>query len=136
MKKWIASIAVIALILSGCTQQSSDEEEVVQDDPEQEETSIVPSNRLSGDNYRMILPYKPSEARGVITRQVANRVDIDEMEEGLRRLSKDYYNPDDYYFQEGQYFDSSRVTDWIDQLNPEVEKGSDEKKHSGKIRVI
>ncbi|MEK4300534.1 CamS family sex pheromone protein [Oceanobacillus sp. FSL W8-0428] len=127
MKKWIASIAVIALILSGCTQQSSDEEEVVQDDPEQEETSIVPSNRLSGDNYRMILPYKPSEARGVITRQVANRVDIDEMEEGLRRLSKDYYNPDDYYFQEGQYFDSSRVTDWIDQLNPEVEKGSDEK---------
>lgn len=128
MKKWIASIAVAALILSGCTQQrSSDEEEVVQDDSAQEETSIVPGNRLSDENYRMILPYKPSEARGVITNQVANRVDIDEMEEGLRRLSKDVYDPEDYYFQEGQYFDSERIFNWIDELNPEVEKGSDEK---------
>ncbi|WP_152656688.1 CamS family sex pheromone protein [Oceanobacillus sp. CFH 90083] len=126
MKKWIMLIVVVALFLSGCVQRSANEEEVVQEDTGEEETSIVPSHRLSGENYRMILPYKPSEARGVITRQIANRVDIDEMEEGLRRLSRDVYDPEDYYFQEGQYFDSSRVNNWIDDLNPEVNLGADE----------
>ncbi|WP_368901399.1 CamS family sex pheromone protein [Oceanobacillus oncorhynchi] len=128
MKKWMLSISVVALFLSGCVQQkSSSEEEVVQEDASsQEETSIVPSNRLSGENYRMILPYQPSEARGVITRQMANRVDIDEMEEGLRRLSTDSYSPEDYYFQEGQYFTEDRVNNWIDDLNPEVNLGADE----------
>lgn len=50
MKKWMLSISVVALFLSGCVQQqSSSEEEVVQEDASsQEETSIVPSNRLSG----------------------------------------------------------------------------------------
>ncbi|MFD1416654.1 CamS family sex pheromone protein [Oceanobacillus jeddahense] len=126
MKKWIVSITVIALFLSGCVQQSSNEDEVVQDETGQAETSIVPSNKLSEENYRMILPYQPSEARGVITNQVANRVDIDEMEEGLRRLSKDVYDPEDYYFQEGQYFDSDRIYNWISELNPEVDMGADE----------
>ncbi|MFD1065545.1 CamS family sex pheromone protein [Oceanobacillus locisalsi] len=126
MKKWILFIAVIALFLSGCMQQTSNDDEVVQEESGQEEASIVPTNRLAGDNYRMILPYQPSEARGVITNQVANRVDIDEMEEGLRRLSMDAYDPEDYYFQEGQYFDSDRIYSWIDDLNPEVDRGSDE----------
>ena len=72
---------VLLLLLSGCLQNQNSEEEVVQDDAEQK-TSIVPSYQLSGENYRMILPYKTSAARGAIVNQIANRVDIDEMEEG------------------------------------------------------
>lgn len=128
MKKKLAFIIAAAILfLTGCMQQQQTEEEVVQDDSEEEETAIVPSHRLSNENYRMILPYKPSQARGVITRQVGNRVDIDEMEQGLRRLSMDVYDPQELYFQEGQYFDSNRVLSWIDELNPEVERGADEK---------
>lgn len=117
-------------------QRTTTEEEVVQEDSEQQETSIVPSHKLSEENYRMILPYKASEARGVITSQVANRVDIDEMEQGLRRLSKEVYDPEEYYFQEGQYFNSDRVYEWIDALNPEVELGSDEKTYRDNPRYL
>lgn len=106
--------------------QDSNEEEVVQDDTAQEETSIVPSYKLSEENYRMILPYKVSEARGVIVNQMANRLDIDEIEEGLRRLSKDVFDPEELYFQEGQYLTSDIIYNWIDELNPTVEEGSDE----------
>ncbi|MDY0395640.1 CamS family sex pheromone protein [Virgibacillus halophilus] len=58
---------------------------------QKKETSIVPSYQLSKENYRMILPYKPSKARGVIVGQLANRMDIDEVEEGLRRHSKEFF---------------------------------------------
>src|SRR5699024_12625227 len=90
-----------------------DEEVVKDNEQKQEDTSIVPSNQLSKDNYRVVLPYRVSAARGVITNQLANRLDIDEMEEGLRRLAKDYYSPDDYYFEEGQYLSESTVYGWL-----------------------
>ena len=48
---------------------------------------LLPSHSLDDDQYKILLPYRPSAARGAITNQVANRVDIDELEEGLRRHS-------------------------------------------------
>lgn len=89
------------------------EDQVVKNEKSKKETSIVPSYQLSKENYRMILPYKPSKARGVIVGQVANRLDIDEVEEGLRRHSKEYFDPETYYFQEGQYLDKDTVYDWL-----------------------
>ncbi|MFD1334753.1 CamS family sex pheromone protein [Oceanobacillus iheyensis] len=135
MKKVSLLMLVLLLLLSGCLQNQNSEEEVVQDDAEQE-TSIVPSYQLSGENYRMILPYKTSAARGAIVNQMANRVDIDEMEEGLRRLSKDVYDPEELYFQEGQYFDTDRVYTWIDDLNPEVEEGSEVQEYRDNPRYL
>ncbi|WP_067725246.1 CamS family sex pheromone protein [Oceanobacillus damuensis] len=124
MKKISALLLGTLLFITGCVQDSN--EEVLQNDTTEQETSIVPSYQLSDENYRMILPYKTSQARGVIVNQMANRVDIDEMEEGLRRLSKEVYDPNELYFQEGQYLDSSTIYSWIDELNPVVEKGADE----------
>lgn len=126
MKKLLMLALVSVLLLSGCLQNST-EEEVLQNDNANEETSIVPSYKLSEENYRMILPYKTSKARGVITNQMgSNRVDIDEMEEGLRRLSKEVYNPEEMYFEEGQHLTSDMIYEWIGELNPTVETGSDE----------
>jgi protein involved in sex pheromone biosynthesis len=117
---WLAVSLVI--LLSGCLPQQQDpEEEILQNDPEAEqETSIVPSHQLDDENYRIIIPYEVSEARGVISNQVANRLDIDELEEGLKRHSKDVFDPEDYYFQEGQYLSESTVFELIDELNPEI----------------
>lgn len=100
------------LLITSCAQNNT-EEEVVQEDKQEEQTSIVPSYQLSDENYKMILPYEPSQARGVITNQVGNRLDIDEMEEGLRRHSKEVFSPKDYLFQEGQFLEKDLLYDWL-----------------------
>ncbi|MYL60928.1 CamS family sex pheromone protein, partial [Virgibacillus halodenitrificans] len=102
MKKISLLLLSSLLLITSCAQNNT-EEEVVQEDKQEEQTSIVPSYQLSDENYKMILPYEPSQARGVITNQVGNRLDIDEMEEGLRRHSKEVFSPKDYLFQEGQF---------------------------------
>lgn len=123
MKKAVISLTVfLFILLIGCMPQQDTEEEVVQNDSESEqETSIVPSSRLEEENYRMVIPYKPSEARGVITNQIANRLDIDELEEGLRRHSKEVFDPENYLFQEGQYLTSDVVYDWLGRALTEEE---------------
>ncbi|MBU5467961.1 CamS family sex pheromone protein [Virgibacillus sp. MSJ-26] len=134
MKRLSILLLGILLFVTSCAPDVQEDEEVVKDNEQQEETSIVPSNQLSKDNYRVVLPYRVSAARGVITNQLANRLDIDEMEEGLRRLAKDYYSPDDYYFEEGQYLSESTVYGWLGrtltkkELEKEVKKEVDKRK--------
>lgn len=135
MKKISILLLSTLLFITGCVQDSN-KEEVVQNDTEEQETSIVPSYKLSDENYRMILPYKVSKARGVILNQMANRLDIDEMEEGLRRLSKDVYDPNELYFQEGQYITEDMVYKWIDELNPKIEEGADVETHRENPRYL
>src|SRR5690625_4094046 len=134
MKRLSILLLGILLFVTSCAPDVQEDEEVVKDNEQQEETSIVPSNQLSKDNYRVVLPYRVSAARGVITNQLANRLDIDEMEEGLTRLAKDYYSPDDYYFEEGQYLSESTVYGWLGrtltkkELEKEVKKEVDKRK--------
>lgn len=113
MKKIIVWIVCI-LILVSCAPDGQ-EDEVLQTNEEEtdQELSIVPSYRLATDNYKIILPYRTSEARGVITNQVFNRLDIDELEEGLQHHSKQYFDPEKYYFEEGQYLTEEMVYDWL-----------------------
>lgn len=129
MKKSIFFFLGILLILSSCGPKNiydnnNNNDEVVEDDEGDEakqETSLVPSDKLSDSNYQTPVPYKTSEARGVITRQIANRLDIDEMEEGLRRHSKSVFDPDDYLFEEGQNLDEDTVLEWLEK-GPEIEE--------------
>src|SRR5699024_137389 len=109
-------LAGAVLILTSCAPSINNDDEVVQneDENEQEQNSIVSSNQLSEEDYRTILPYRPSASRGVITNQMGNRVDIDEMETGLRRLSKEYFDPEQYFFEEGQYLTSDMLYNWLD----------------------
>lgn len=125
------------LLLASCAPSFDDEEEVLQNEGDSPvETSIVPGSRLDDDTYRMILPYRVSEARGLITSQLANRVDIDEMEEGLRRHSTEVFNPNQLYFQEGRYLTSDKVIEWIDELNPNRQDNWDKQKHEDNPRVF
>ncbi|SFE26271.1 Protein involved in sex pheromone biosynthesis [Lentibacillus persicus] len=116
MKKIIVLLASTVLILASCTPSIGNEDEVVQneDENQQQQNSIVSSQTMSEETYRTILPYRTSPSRGVITNQMGNRVDIDEMETGLRRLSKQYYDPGELLFEEGQHLTSEMLYRWLD----------------------
>src|SRR5699024_1775352 len=91
LKRLTALLLSILLLMTSCT-SGKKEDDIVQkreDDEDEQEISIVPDHQLSEDNYKTILPYRPSQSRGVIVDQVANRLDIDEIEAGLRRHSKE-----------------------------------------------
>lgn len=138
MKKIIAISAALFLLLTSCAPDSGGEEEVIQQEEHDEEgqASIVPSYQLTKEQYRPVIPFRPSAARGVITRQVGNRLDVDEMEKGLRRLSMEYFNTDDYFYDEGQYLSENTVIGLIDDLNPEREKDWSEEEHRDNPRVL
>lgn len=126
MKKISLFICCCLLVLASCSGKKEDN--IVQTEEETEqEVSIIPSYSLSEDQYKMVLPYRPSKARGAITNQITNRVDIDELEQGLRRHSTDLFDPKKYVFEEGQYLDTDFIYSLIDSLNPKV-KEKDSKK--------
>ncbi|MDX8046816.1 CamS family sex pheromone protein [Gracilibacillus sp. S3-1-1] len=141
MKKMIAVLFLFVLLV-GCAPDFGERDEAVIDesiDESMPETAIVPKYNLREDNYRVLIDSNLSKARGVITNQVANRLDIDELEEGLRRHSMEVYDPDTYYFQEGQYLTDDILYSWLDRydedsnpegLNPEADesKEDDERK--------
>lgn len=113
VKKTFISFMGLLLLLTSCAPDGKEEIVQKQDEKDEEELSIVPSYRLADDNYKMILPFRPSKARGVVVNQVKNRIDIDEMEDGLRRHSTDLFDPQKYYFEEGQYLTENMVYDWL-----------------------
>ncbi|WP_369413937.1 CamS family sex pheromone protein [Aquibacillus saliphilus] len=134
--KMICLLAIL-LIVTSCAPSFNKQDEVVEEtqDETSQETAIIPSYNLTEETYRVLLPYKLSKARGVIVNQVANRLDIDELEEGLRGHSKDVFDPEDYYFQEGQYITKDMAYDWLERyeegeeelgLNPELNIETDE----------
>lgn len=137
MKKLVVLLSIL-LIVSACTPQYESDEEVVQEEEEESEeemTQIIP-NRYNEDDYQTIVPYKPSVARGTITRQVSNSYDVDELELGLLRHAKDTFHPDDYLFQEGQYLDQGLILDWIDSLNPPDKDNPNREYHEENPRIF
>lgn len=110
----VIALAVLSLILTSCIPNlEKDEIAPLEDEDPKQETSIVPSYQLSEENYKMILPFRPSKARGVIVNQIANRLDINEIEKGLKRHSTEVFDPKKYYFEEGQYITDDMVYEWL-----------------------
>lgn len=134
MKKRLAILFIIfLLLLSACSPQFKEDEDQVIDHSLEEgapETAIIPHHSLEEDNYRVVIDSNLSKARGVITNQIGNRLDIDELEEGLQRHSKSAFDPSTHYFQEGQYIEKNVLFDWLERkdsaeedsqgLNPEI----------------
>lgn len=136
MRKRIAILLIIVvLVVSGCGNIMQDDT-VEQEEEHETEVSIIPSHSLEESQYKILLPYRPSAARGAITNQVTNRVDIDELEEGLRRHSTSVFSPEDYVFEEGQYLSTEKIFDLIDSLNPTVKDESDRKEHKKNPRIF
>src|SRR5699024_12543037 len=125
----------LLMFLSACGNVIKDD--VIEPEVEGEtEISIIPSHSLEENQYKILLPYRPSAARGSITNQITNRVDIDELEEGLRRHSINVFSPEKYVFEEGQYVSAEQLFDLIDSLNPDIKDSSDKKEHEKNPRVF
>lgn len=139
MKKIVPLMLASAVLLAACTPGKEETEEtVVQEQEEKVETTIIPSNQLSSNYYRTLVPYKESAARGAVVSNIYTKYDIAEAETGLMRLSQNHFDTEKYYFQEGQYIDKDTVYQWLGRykgmykeevnelgLNPTAEEGMD-----------
>lgn len=137
MKKITIIFIALLLLLTSCAPEVKKEEIIqAEENNEQGQASIVPSYQLSKEHYKPVLPFRPSAARGVIVRQVANRLDIDEMEKGLRRLSMEHFDTEKYLYDEGQYLSEKTVLSLIDELNPKRSKEWSEEEHRKNPRIL
>src|SRR5690625_2118967 len=135
MRKFILLLSVLLILTSCSLSKDSNKPEEVPDEDNEEE-SIIPNYKVSEDQYQIMLPYQPSEARGTITNQISNRFDIDEMEEGLRRHSVSAYDQDDYFFEEGQFLTKDFIYDMIEDVNPYQDKLKTKKDHEYNPRIL
>lgn len=138
MKKWL-SLILVATLLSGCMPTLEKNDEVVQEDDEQQETSIIPNYQIDESYYRSIIPFEPSQTRGMVVSNLRSSYDIKEFETGLMRVAKEHFSTDKYVFQEGQKLDKETISSWLKRksspndsvgLNPyNDEKGSIEEQN-------
>lgn len=124
MKKKLLVTAILAMLaVSGCVPGGQDEE-VLQDIEENiEETVIIPEMQLQDHYYRTLLPFKKSASRGLIVNALRTKYDIQEAEEGLLRLSRNHFDTEKYFFQEGQYVDEETARAWIGRKSDDNPEG-------------
>ena len=123
------------LFLGGCLPSiGTEKDEVVQESEESVvETVIIPDVHLKDEFYLPLIPFKKSASRGLIVSNIHTKYDIQEVEEGLLRLSTKTFDPKTYYFQEGQYIDKDMAYSWLSRsssdelgLNPPAIEGLNE----------
>ncbi|MGP7819435.1 CamS family sex pheromone protein [Niallia sp. 01092] len=114
MKKRFMLIICLVLFLSACAPSFQKEEEVkTKTNDSTTETAILPKYKISDDYYSMKLPFKSSAARGLVVNNLNTRYDISEFETGLMRVAQNTFDPNEYYFQEGQYLTKEVVSSWL-----------------------
>ncbi|RIW28755.1 hypothetical protein D3H55_20875 [Bacillus salacetis] len=128
-KRLIATSAGLLLVLSGCNFLGMPGKQ------ENENTNLVTQQSTSENETNEYLRYKVkssvfSENRELITYQVNNRVDMNEIETGLMSISEEYFPADEFIYQEGQYLNG--ISSWIRRksndelgLNPAIEVTED-----------
>lgn len=124
LRRFSLGMAMVAVLVAGCTPSIGSDEELIQEDAETEvETTIIPSMQLSDSYYRTLVPYKESVARGLVVSNMNTKYNVKEVENGLMRISQNEFSTDQYYFQEGQYVDKDMVKYWIARENQTTDKG-------------
>ncbi|MDF2607729.1 MAG: hypothetical protein K0S34_1925 [Bacillales bacterium] len=113
MKKFIYTAFCTLLLLSGCAPKFGKDTEVLDGGKNDKKKSFVPNYRISENTYRVILPFKASEARGLVVANIDNRLDMDEFETGLTNLAHEQFPTSEYLYQEGQYLKKSTVRSWL-----------------------
>lgn len=128
LRRFSIGMAMVAVLVAGCTPSINSDEELIQEDNETEvETTIIPSMQLSDSYYKTLVPYKESVARGLVVSNMNTKYNIKEVENGLMRISQNEFPTDQYYFQEGQYIDKEMVQYWVARENQTGNKGPEYK---------
>jgi len=137
LRKWftglLAGIALFALTACQPPWSGNNENQKIIKNPEKGSDNVTVVPQENDKEYRIYHTNKQSETRGYIQYGVDNRVDIDEIETGLMRLSKATFDPDSYYFQNGKYISPKEIDQMLARkskaypngLNPPLGKGKD-----------
>lgn len=119
MKKILFLGLAFMLLLSGCAPKYDNQEQGGQKSEDGESKAIIPKFKISDKYYQTILSdsktaLEPSKARGLVVANLNTRYDINEMEMGLMRIAQESFNPDKYYFKEGQYLSTKTLKSWLE----------------------
>lgn len=119
-------LMLIATLLGGCVPGLQDEEtKIVKENEKGNEkpVNITPEVETTEKYYRSVVDFTAGAARGLITYGVANRLDIDELETGLMRFSKNVFPVDTYIFQPGQYLSGKTIESWLERESKDNPQG-------------
>ncbi|MEB6291495.1 CamS family sex pheromone protein [Staphylococcus xylosus] len=138
MKRTIILIISAIFVLSACGQNEEKPKEKSKDNAQQQESGsikeIATDKNVQGDNYRTILPFKESQARGLLQDNMANSYNGEDFENGLLDLSKSVFPTDEYLYQDGQYLDKSTINAFLSPkyTKSEVDKMDEEERKEKK----
>jgi len=83
---------------------------------------ISPLPNESTDAYfSTALPLQSSPTRGLIYEHIRNNADIEQVEMSMMRLATEFFDPNDYFFREGQYLTRDFVSRILQPFDPDVE---------------
>lgn len=140
MKRTIILLISTIFLLASCNnnqkdnQSDKDESGSKNSQNTNQVKQIATDKNVQGDNYRTILPFKESQARGLLQDNMANSYNGEDFESGLLTLSKEVFPTNKYLYQDGQYLDKKTINAY---LNPkytkkEIDKMSENEKKSKK----
>lgn len=97
-------------------------------------TQTATDKNVQGNNYRTLLPFKESQARGLLQDNMANSYNSSDFEGGLLELSKDVFEPDKYLYQDGQFLDKDTINAYLDSkyTKEDIDKMSEKEKKDKK----
>ncbi|WP_126425145.1 CamS family sex pheromone protein [Brevibacillus marinus] len=75
--------------------------------------TVSPVIEVSGEYYTSVVPYKPNQTRGMLSRLSSYRIDFSRLELGLLEIAQETFDPKQYLFQEGQQISSKQVSEWL-----------------------
>ena len=146
MKRVFLGLCLLFVLVgtTACTMpwSQNDKQQMLKHTQKSKNENVTIVSPDSKKDYQFWHSNKTSPSRGYITFGVNNRLDINELETGLMRLSKSVYDPGKYYFQSGDYISTDLINEMLARkpgkgqssdlpsvnkqgLNPSYGKGSD-----------
>lgn len=140
MKRTLILLISTIFLLVACNngqkdnQSNKDQSESKDSKNSNQVKQIATDKNVQGDNYRTILPFKESQARGLLQDNMANSYNGEDFESGLLELSKEVFPTNKYLYQDGQYLDKKTINAYLDPkyTKKEIDKMSEKEKKSKK----
>ncbi|MCH8666841.1 CamS family sex pheromone protein [Staphylococcus lugdunensis] len=114
MKRTIILLISVLFILVACSNGNQDDRKDKSADHPNSANQIATDKDVQGDNYRTLLPFKESKARGILQDNMTNGYNGEDFERGLLNLSKDVFSTDKYLYQDGQYLSKSTINAYLE----------------------
>ncbi|MBX5318958.1 CamS family sex pheromone protein [Staphylococcus caprae] len=140
MKRTLILLISTIFLLAACNngqkdnQSNKDQSESKDSKNSNQVKQIATDKNVQGDNYRTILPFKESQARGLLQDNMTNSYNGEDFESGLLELSKEVFPTNKYLYQDGQYLDKKTINAYLDPkyTKKEIDKMSEKEKKSKK----